>query len=102
MIEGIIDAVHEAASAASSRATSAIRRKAWESGWPGDSARTLNVEYDRGSKNWKVTGSSDAAGQEYGGPGRTPNAAVRQFRNHSKVLEAAFMGELAQRLKGVL
>lgn len=100
MIEGIIDAVHEAASAASSRATSALRRQAWESGWAGSAARTLRVNYDR--EGWKVTGSSDAASQEYGGPGRTPNAAVRQFRNHSKVLEAAFMGELAQRLKGVL
>lgn len=100
MIDGIIDAVHEAASAASSRATSAIRRKAWESGWPGQAARTLKVEYDR--KAWKVTGSSDAASQEYGGPGRTPNAAVRQFANHSKVVESAFMSELAKRLKGVM
>lgn len=102
MIEGIIDAVHEAASSASLRATSAIRRRAWESGWPGSAARTLSVEYDRSRRGWKATGSADAAGQEYGGPGRTPNAAVRQFRTHSKVLESAFMSELSQRLKGVL
>ena len=100
MIEKIIQATQEAAEAATGKATAALRRSAYQAGWPGRAAASLRVNFE--SNSWKVTGSSEAADQEYGGPGRVPNAAVRRFRNHSKVVETAFLDDLATRLKGLL
>lgn len=100
MIEGIIEAVRESASAASAKATAALRRSAYEAGWDGRTASSLRVDFQ--GDQWVVSGSEDAAKEEYGGPGRTPNAAVRRFGNHSKVVESAMLADLSQRLRGVL
>ena len=100
MIEGIIEAVRESASAATTKATASLRRSAYESGWDGRAASSLEVYFD--GNRWAVSGSEDAASEEYGGPGRTPNAAVRRFGNHSKVVESAMLADLSQRLRGVL
>lgn len=100
MIEQIMQATQEAAQAATGKATAALRRSAYEAGWPGRAASSLQIQYAGGK--WAVTGSSAAADEEYGGPGRTPNAAVRRYANHSKTLEKAFLGELSDRLRGLL
>lgn len=100
MIEGLIEAVRESASAASAKATAALRRSAYESGWDGRAASSLTVDFD--GQRWAVTGSDKAADAEYGNPDRVPNAAVRRFSNHSTVVESAMLDDLAQRLRGVL
>lgn len=100
MMEKIRDAVQQSAESASDRATAALRRSAYKSGWPGRAASSLRIKFD--GKSWSVSGSDAAATLEYGDPDNVPNAAVRQFRNHSKVLESEFMSGLSSRLKGVL
>lgn len=96
----IREAIQRSAESASARGTAALRRSAYQSGWPGRSAASLQIKFSDNA--WTVSGSSDAADLEYGNPDNAPNAAVRRFSNDDRALQRAFLSHLSQDLKGVL
>ena len=100
MIERVIEAIEQSAQVAARYATASLRRTAYQEGWPGRQAASLNVRYQDSS--WTVTGSEDAANSEYGTPSTPPNASVRRFATNSRTVEEAFLADLGARLRGVL
>lgn len=92
---------HSAASVAavnhSRRLTAALRREAWESGWPASAARNLWVKHEDGEYQVFYPGHAKdhIESFEYGGHDSVPNPAIRSFMNrldqHSHHVDAELL-----------
>lgn len=100
----IHDAIHKASHETSRIASAHLRQEAAMSGWPEHIVNNMHVSYDKDGFGVHVheRHHAEALDQEYGVPGRQPNAAMRRSIHNTSQSEDFFVNRLYKHLEDSL